>query len=95
LQGAATLSQSDSRRQQVEREILELIISEGKVDRSRITPDATLESLEVQSMDTVMILMAIEEKFGVYVPVDSQIAEAKDLAGFVRSVSDHILKNHD
>ena len=89
------MSQSDNHRQQVEREILELIISEGKIDPSRITPDATLESLEVQSMDTVMILMAIEEKFGVYVPIDGQIAEAKDLTSFVRSVSDHILKNHD
>ena len=89
------MSQSNDRRQQVEREVLDLIISEGKIDPSRITPDATLESLEVQSMDTVMILMAIEEKFGVYVPIDGQIAEAKDLTSFVRSVSDHILGAHD
>ena len=33
-------------------------------------------------MDIVMILMAIEEKFGVYVPIDGQIAEAKDLTSF-------------
>lgn len=89
------MSQSDSRRQEIEREILDLIITEGKIDPSRITPDATLESLEVQSMDTVMILMAIEEKFGVYVPIDGEIAEAKDLNTFVRSVSNHILKDHD
>ena len=89
------MSQSDSRRQEVERDILDIIISEGKIDPSRITPDATLESLEVQSMDTVMILMAIEEKFGVYVPIDGQIAEARDLTSFVRSLSDHILKSHD
>jgi acyl carrier protein len=85
----------DSRREQVEREVLELIITEGKIDPARVTPDATLESLEVQSMDTVMILMAIEEKFGIYVPIDGQIAEAKDLNTFVRSVSDHILGAHD
>jgi len=89
------LSESDSRRQQVEREIIELIVNEGKIDPSRITPDATFQSLELQSMDTVMILMAIEEKFGVYVPIDGQIAEAKDLNTFVRSLSDHILKAHD
>lgn len=91
----ATLSQSDSRRQEVEREILEVIISEGKIDPSRITPDATLESLEVQSMDTVLILMAIEEKFGVYVPIDGQIADSKNLTSFVQSVADHILRPHD
>ncbi len=91
---ADKLNQTDSRRQDVERQILELIINEGKIDPSRITPDATLESLEVQSMDTVMILMAIEEKFGVYVPIDGQIAEARDLNTFIRSVSDHILGAH-
>ncbi len=94
-EGAVNLSQCDARRQEVEREILNLIISEGKIDPSRITPDATLESLEVQSMDTVMILMAIEEKFGVYVPIDGQIAEAKDLTSFIRSVSEHIIGTHD
>jgi acyl carrier protein len=93
--GLNTLSQSDNRRQEVEREVLDLIISEGKIDPSRITPDATLESLEVQSMDTVMIMMAIEEKFGVYIPIDNQIAEAKDLTSFVRSVSAHIVGTHD
>lgn len=89
------MSHDNSRREQIQREVLELIITEGKIDPSRVTPDSTLESLEVQSMDTVMILMAIEEKFGVYIPVDGQIAEAKNLNSFVRSVSEHILGAHD
>jgi acyl carrier protein len=89
-----TLVQQDSSREDLERQIRDLIISEGKIDPSRITSDATLESLEVQSMDIVMILMAIEEKFGVYVPIDGQIAEAKDLNSFVRSVAEHIVDNH-
>ncbi len=75
-------------------QLFDVIVSEGKIDRSRITPDATLESLEVQSMDVVMILMAIEEKFGVYVPIDGDIAEAKDVTSFVRSVAEHILASH-
>lgn len=85
---------TDTRRREVEKQIIDLIVSEVKIDPARITPDATLESLDVQSMDTVMILMAIEEKFGVYVPVDGQIAEAKDVGSFIRSVSDHILSAH-
>lgn len=87
--GQQNISQED-----LERQILDLIISEGKIDPSRITPDATLESLEVQSMDIVMILMAIEEKFGVYVPIDGQIAEAKDVTSFVHGVAEHIVGNH-
>lgn len=75
--------------------ILDIIVAEGKFDRSRITPDATLESLDVQSIDIVMILMAIEEKFGVYIPIDGEIAEAKNLTSFVQSVADHISTPHD
>ena len=88
------MSLQDVRRADVERQILDLIISEGKIDPTRITPDATIKSLDVESMDIVMILMAIEEKFDVYVPVDGQIAEAKDLTGFVRSIADHVLADH-
>ncbi len=72
-------------------QILEVIISEGKIDRAKATPDATLESLEVQSIDVVMILMAIEEKFGVYVPIDGSIAETKNLGGFVKQIEHRIL----
>lgn len=71
--------------------ILEVIISEGKIDPAKATPDATLESLEVQSIDIVMILMAIEEKFGVYVPIDSDIAEAKNLGGFLQLIEARIV----
>ncbi|WP_253708061.1 acyl carrier protein [Bradyrhizobium sp. WD16] len=72
-------------------QILEVIVSEGKIDRARATPDATLESLEIQSIDIVMILMVIEEKFGVYVPIDGSIAEAKDLNGFMQQIESRIL----
>ncbi len=73
-------------------QIFDVIVSEGKIDRSKITPDATLESLEVQSMDVVMILMAIEEKFGVYIPIDGPIAAAKDFQSFVDGVAARIIE---
>lgn len=88
------MSQQDVRREGLERQILDLIISEGKIDPTRITPDATIKSLDVESIDIVMILMAIEEKFDVYIPVDGQIAEAKNLTSFVRSIADHVLGAH-
>ncbi len=73
-------------------QIFDVVVSEGKIDRSKITPDATLESLEVQSMDVVMILMVIEEKFGVYIPIDGPIAEAKDFRSFVDGVAARIVE---
>lgn len=79
----------------LERQILDVILAEGKVDPSRVTPDATLESLAVESMDVVLILMAIEEKFGVYVPIDGKVAEAGDLNRFIEIVADHVRKAHE
>ena len=79
----------------LKRQILDVILAEGKVDPSRVTPDATLESLAVESMDVVLILMAIEEKFGVYVPIDGKVAEAGDLNRFIEIVADHVRKAHE
>jgi acyl carrier protein len=75
--------------------IIDVIVAESGFDRARITPDATLESLKVESVDVVMILMAIEEKFGTYIPIDGQLAESKDLMSFVGSIADHIQGTHD
>ena len=55
---------------QLIQEIKEVIASEGMVDISKITPDATIESLDLKSVDIVMILTALEEKFNVYIPMD-------------------------
>ena len=78
-------------REQLAEQILDVIVSEGKIDRTKVTPEATLESLEVESMDVVMILMAIEQKFGVYIPIDGGIAEATDVTSFVENVAERIL----
>jgi acyl carrier protein len=60
-------------------ELLDVIAKEGLIDRAKLTPDATLESLAFASYDMVMILMAIEEKYNVYLPVDAEITEVKTL----------------
>lgn len=78
-------------RDELVEQLFDVIVRESNIDRSKITPDATLESLEVQSMDVVMILMAIEEKFGVYIPIDGPIAEAKDFRSFIDGVASRIL----
>ena len=72
--------------QRVYDEVVSLIISEGMVDREKVTPDATFETLGLKSIDIVMILTAVEEKFDVYIPMDGSIAEAKDLKSFIDDV---------
>lgn len=60
-------------------ELLDIIAKEGLVDRAKLTPDATIETIGLASYDMVMILMAIEEKYDVYLPVDAELSEVKTL----------------
>ena len=60
----------------------ELISKEALIEKSKLVPDATLESLSIDSLDMSMMLMAIEEKFDIYLSVDAdleQIVTFKDL----------------
>ena len=75
---------------QLVEDIIEVIVKEGMVDRDKVQPDATIESLDLKSIDIVMILTAIEEKFDVYIPMDGSIAEAKDLKSFIDGVLQRI-----
>ena len=76
--------------QRVYDEVVDLIVSEGMVDRDKVTPDATFETLGLKSIDIVMILTAVEEKFDVYIPMDGSIAEARDLKSFIDGVLQRI-----
>jgi acyl carrier protein len=66
--------------------VLDIIAKEGMVDRSKLTPDATLEQLEVASIEVVMILNGLEEQFGIYIPVDQTISEVKTVRDLVTAV---------
>ncbi len=73
-------------------EIIDVIASEGMVDRTKVTPDATIESLDLKSVDIVMILTALEEKFNVYIPMDGSLQEAKTVEGLIDAIAEHIQK---
>ncbi len=57
------------------RELMQMVAQEGMVEPSEITPQRKLEELDIQSADFVMILMAIEEKYGAYVSVDNELTD--------------------
>jgi acyl carrier protein len=76
--------------QSLEDGIIDVIAAEGMIPREKIQDDATIESLGLKSIDLVMILTAIEEKFDVYIPMDGAFAEAKDLKGLVEAIAAHI-----
>lgn len=74
----------------IEQQLIDLFVTDGMVDRAAIKPDATLESLGIQSVDIMMVLMSVEEKFGVYVPIDEKLADTKNLQGFIDHLIDRI-----
>lgn len=73
-------------------QIIEVIATEGMVDRDKITMDATIESLDLKSIDIVMILTALEDKFDVYIPMDGPFHEAKNVKGLIDAVAAYIIQ---
>ena len=68
-------------------QIIDVIAREGMVDRAKITAAATLEDLGLQSIDMVMILNGIEEKFDIYVPMDESIQKIANVGDVIEVVS--------
>lgn len=77
-------------KEDIREQLLDIIATEGMVDRAKLTPDATIESIGMASYDMVMILMAIEEKFGVYLSVESELTEVKTLDQLLEALTDRI-----
>ncbi|HYP57332.1 MAG TPA: phosphopantetheine-binding protein [Beijerinckia sp.] len=73
-------------------QVIDVIVSEGMVDREKVTLDATIESLDLKSIDIVMILTAIEEKFDVYIPMDGPFHDAKDVKSLIDAIAAYIIK---
>ena len=44
--------------------VLDVIAEESLVDRPRLVPEATLDSLGIASLDMISIVFALEERFG-------------------------------
>jgi acyl carrier protein len=45
--------------------VLDIIAEESLVERSALTPEASLESLGIQSLDIISIVFALEDRFGI------------------------------
>lgn len=72
--------------------ILDIVVKEGLVDRSRLVGSATLEELGVQSIDVVVMLNAFEDEFEIYVPIDQTMNDVKCLDDLV-AVIEQLVKN--
>ena len=61
----------------LENGLLDLVAEEAMVERDVLHLEARLDELDIASADFVMILMAIEEKYDVYISIDNEIADLK------------------
>ena len=66
--------------------IFDIIANESGIDRAKITPDATLKDLEIQSLDAVQILFEIEDHFKITMPDRDPNFDTESVKGLVETV---------
>ncbi|MGV8995810.1 MAG: phosphopantetheine-binding protein [Parvibaculaceae bacterium] len=54
-----------------EAEIADVIAHETNIDRALLTRDADLAELDIQSLEIVEIIFALEDKFGIEIPYNA------------------------
>jgi acyl carrier protein len=52
-------------------EVLDIVAQKAMLDRSKLTPDASLADLQVSSLDMVEIIFELEDKFGIQLPFNA------------------------
>ena len=65
--------------------IAELIADRNDIDVSEITPDSRFEDLGIDSLDTVEMLMDLEDRIGFEVELDQKVETVGELAAFIES----------
>lgn len=79
----------------LEAKIMQIVAREGAVDAASVGRQALLADLDIASADFIMILMAIEEEFSVYVPLDGPLSEAKTVGALIDGIVAHIHATQD
>lgn len=67
-----------------------IIVEQLGVDEDEVTPDASfLEDLGADSLDTVELVMAFEEEFGIEIPDDEaeKITRVRDAVSYIEAHS--------
>ena len=71
-----------------EDKVKKIVVDHLGIDESKVTPDSKfIDDLGADSLDTVELVMAFEEKFGIEIPDDAAetILTVKDAINFIDS----------
>ena len=63
--------------------IAELIAERNDIDVSTITPETRFKDLSIDSLDTVELLMNLEEKIGAEIELDQKVETVGELVEFI------------
>ena len=66
-------------------QILDVISEEVPIDRAQLLPEATLESLNIASLDMISVMFALEDKYAVIVE-QNDVADAKTLDDLIKII---------
>jgi len=73
--------------------IVDVIVKEGMLDRALMRPGVTLEELNFDSLEAVMVINGIEDAFDIEVGSDFQWGDARDLSDLVALLADAIKRS--
>jgi acyl carrier protein len=71
----------------LEEKVKKIIIDQLGVDEAEVTPEAKfIDDLGADSLDTVELVMALEEEFGIEIPDEEaeKIGTVQDAIGYIR-----------
>ena len=74
--------------QEIENKVKQIIVDELGVDENEVTPNARfIDDLGADSLDTVELVMALEEGFGIEIPDEDaeKITTVKDAIGYIEA----------
>jgi acyl carrier protein len=57
-------------RQEIERDLIEIVCKEKHIEPEKLTPESALADAGIDSLDALTILFAIEEQFHISIPDD-------------------------
>ncbi|MBE7042548.1 MAG: acyl carrier protein [Ruminococcaceae bacterium] len=65
--------------------VIELLAENLGMEESEITADTTFEDLDVDSLDTVEILMAMEDEFGIEIQFEEAGKSVGELVSYINA----------
>ena len=66
--------------------LVSYVVNELEIDRDQVTPESTFESLGIDSLDVVEMIMELENELGIELEMEDQnISNFQELAAFIES----------